>query len=168
MNPFNQGVLYNFFEVFCSSIPPSQNDFRKKVPNPSIQPRIVGGGFVSPLMGKAISDIEMGRKPVWDETARQDGDYDEPVSNDDGPDKEQGPNDADLSPDLSRNLYLPTEAERRDVLYSRRSSWGRRSGSLNISPEILALAAGVGDSRRATDVRDGSIPADTEHSRTSS
>lgn len=168
-NPFNKGVFANFFETFCSSIPQSKNDFRKKVPkDPSILPRIVGGGFVSPLMGKAISDIEMGRKPAWDEAAGQDVDFeDEHISNDDGPDKDQGPNDADVSPDLSRNL--PTEsAERRDVLYSRRSSWGRRSGSLNISPEILALAAGVGDSRRVTDGRHGNFPAETEQSQASS
>ncbi|PON77217.1 Zinc finger, DHHC-type, palmitoyltransferase [Parasponia andersonii] len=157
VNPFDKGIIENFLETFCSSIPSSKNNFRKKIPkDPSILPRIVGGGFVSPIMGKAISDIEMGRKPVWEEGAGHDGDYEEEhVSNDDGPDKDQGPNDADVSPDLSRNL--PTEStERRDVLYSRRSSWGRRSGSLNISPEILALAAaGVGDSRRVTDGRSG-------------
>lgn len=120
-------------------------------------------------MGKAISDIEMGRKPVWDEDAGHDGDYEEGhVSNDYGPDKDQGLNDTDVSPDLSRNL--PTEStERRDVLYSRRSSWGRRSGSLNISPEILALAAaGVGDSRRVTDGRSGNFPTETGQSQPNS
>ncbi|KAL5543834.1 hypothetical protein UlMin_007618 [Ulmus minor] len=153
VNPFDKGVIHNFRETFCSSIPQSKNNFRKMVPkDPSIQPRTVGSGFVSPLMGKAISDIEMGRKPAWDEAAGQDGDYEEEhnVSNDDGPDKDQGLNEADVSPDLSRNL--PTEStERRDVLYTRRSSWGRRSGSLSISPEILALASGIGDSRRVTE-----------------
>lgn len=171
VNPFNKGIFGNFIETFCSSIPSSKNNFRKKVPkDPSILPRIVGGGFVSPnpIMGKAIRDIEMGRKPVWDEGAGHDGDYEEEhASNDDGQDKDQGPNDADVSPDLSRNL--PTEStERRDVLYSRRSSWGRRSGSLNISPEILALAAsGVGDSRRV-DGRNGNFPTETGQSQPNS
>lgn len=116
-------------------------------------PRIVGGGFVSPVMDKAFGggDIEMGRKVVWDESAGPGGgggDYEDRPSS---ADKEQGPA-GDVSPDLSRNLPTESGAERRDVLYSRRSSWGRRSGSLNISPEILALAAaGVGDSRRVTE-----------------
>ncbi|XP_062115855.1 probable protein S-acyltransferase 7 [Humulus lupulus] len=163
VNPFNKGIFKNFLETFCSSIPSSRNNFRKMIPkDPSILPRIVGG-YGNPIMGKAINDIEMGRKPVWDEGAVHDGDYEEEhVSNDDGPDKDQGLHDADVSPDLSRNL--PTEStERRDVSYSRRSSWGRRSGSLNISPEILALAAaGVGDSRRVTEARSGtSFPSET-------
>jgi palmitoyltransferase ZDHHC9/14/18 len=170
VNPFNKGIFKNFLETFCSSIPSSKNNFRKKIPkDPSILPRIVGG-YENPIMGKAINDIEMGRKPVWDEGAVHNGDYEEEhVSNDDGPDKDQALHDADVSPDLSRNL--PTEStERRDVSYSRRSSRGRRSGSLNISPEILALAAaGVGDSRRVTEGRNGtSFPSETGQSRPNS
>ncbi|XP_015866954.3 probable protein S-acyltransferase 7 [Ziziphus jujuba] len=167
-NPYNKGVIENFKEVFCTSIPPSKNDFRKKVTKePFIAPRTVGGGFASPIMGKAISDIEMGRKPVWDEAARHGGDYEEHLSNDDVENKDQGPTEDDVSPDLSRSL--PTEsADRRDLLRPRRSSWGRRSGSLNISPEVLALAAGVGDSRRVNDGNSVSSSIETEKSQTNS
>ncbi|KZV54240.1 Glyoxal oxidase-related protein [Dorcoceras hygrometricum] len=31
-NPYNRGIVGNFLEVFCSSIPTSKNDFRAKVP----------------------------------------------------------------------------------------------------------------------------------------
>ena len=154
-NPFNKGVIENFMEVFCTSIPPSQNNFREKVP---INPAQVGNNFDGPVMGKAISDIEMGKKPGWDETARETGVYGGQFSNDDGEGKENGFSEADVSPDLSRTLPTESTESHSAALHpSRRSSWGRRSGSLNISPEVLAMAAGVGDSRRVSDRISGSF-----------
>ena len=32
---------------------------------PVLPARSVGAGFMSPSMGKAVDDIEMGRKTVW-------------------------------------------------------------------------------------------------------
>ncbi|KAI3699955.1 hypothetical protein L2E82_44565 [Cichorium intybus] len=64
-NPYNRGVLENFGEIFCTSILVSKNKFRALVPKePGLGTRPVGGGFVSPNMGKAVADIEMGRKAV--------------------------------------------------------------------------------------------------------
>lgn len=150
-NPHNKGVVDNFKEVFCSRIPPSKNNFRKKVPKePFIAPRTVGGGFVSPIMGKAICDIEMGRRPMWNEVgAGQGRDYEEHERNeayDDGENRmNEEDDDVSPGPDMSRRLPTESSTDRR------RSSWGRRSGSLTISPEVVALAAaGVGDSRRLT------------------
>lgn len=158
-NPFNKGVIENFMEVFCTSIPPSQNNFREKVP---INPAQVGNNFDGPVMGKAISDIEMGKKPGWDETARETGDYGGQFSNDDGEGKENGFSEADVSPDLSRTLPTESTESHSSALHpSRRSSWGRRSGSLNISPEVLAMAAGVGDSRRVSDRISGSFTSES-------
>ncbi|KAF2322931.1 hypothetical protein GH714_032142 [Hevea brasiliensis] len=52
-NPYNKGVVENFREIFCSSIPLSKNDFRVKVPRePALPTRPIGGGFMSPAMGK--------------------------------------------------------------------------------------------------------------------
>ncbi|PON95711.1 Zinc finger, DHHC-type, palmitoyltransferase [Trema orientale] len=31
VNLFDKGIIENFFETFCSSIPPSKNNFRKKI-----------------------------------------------------------------------------------------------------------------------------------------
>ncbi|KAM5571584.1 putative protein S-acyltransferase 7 [Rosa sericea] len=162
-NPFNKGVIENFMEVFCTSIPPSQNNFREKVPiNRAISLAQVGTNFDGPVMGKAISDIEMGKKPGWDEAARETGDYGGQFSNDDGDGKDNGFSEADVSPDLSRTLPTESTESHSAALHpSRRSSWGRRSGSLNISPEVLAMAAGVGDSRRVSDRISGNFTAET-------
>eukprot|EP00262_Sarcandra_glabra_P012993 TRINITY_DN3484_c0_g1_i1.p1 TRINITY_DN3484_c0_g1~~TRINITY_DN3484_c0_g1_i1.p1 ORF type:complete len:441 (+),score=47.40 TRINITY_DN3484_c0_g1_i1:182-1504(+) len=141
-NPYNKGVVENFKEIFFTSIPVSKNKFRARVAREpaGLQARSVGGGFISPSMGKTAGDLEMGRKPVWGET----GDFEGRLSNDDGLDNK----DSDASPDLSR--ALPTEGtEGRPGMHPRRSSWGRKSGSWEISPEVLALAAGVGESNRA-------------------
>ncbi|KAI3841827.1 hypothetical protein MKX03_032164 [Papaver bracteatum] len=148
VNPYNKGVANNFKDTFCNSIPPSKNKFRDLVPQESsLPPRTVsGGGFISPNMGKAVGDIEMGRKAGWAEAGAGLDDFEGRLSNTDGHDKDNGFGNA--SPDLSRTL--PTEnIEGRAPMHPRRSSWGRKSGSWEISPEVLALAAaGVGESNR--------------------
>ncbi|KAL6533517.1 putative protein S-acyltransferase 7 [Orobanche minor] len=65
-NPYNKGVTDNFKEIFFGPTPPSKNNFRVMVPKePPLPARSIAGGFVSPNMGKAVDDIEMGRKAVW-------------------------------------------------------------------------------------------------------
>ncbi|KAF8400020.1 hypothetical protein HHK36_015894 [Tetracentron sinense] len=162
-NPYNRGVVENFKEIFCISIPPSKNIFRAKVPQErGIPARTVGGGFISPNMGKAAGDIEMGRKPVWGEANIGIGDYDGRLSNDDALDNKDGGFD-DLSPDLSRNLPAGG-VEGRGAIHPRRSSWGRKSGSWEMSPEVLALAAGVGESNRLGSGSSGSLTAGNQQS----
>ncbi|KAF2311560.1 hypothetical protein GH714_024839 [Hevea brasiliensis] len=69
-NPFDKGLFQNFLEIFCSSIPPSKNNFRTKVcKEPEIPPRM--GSFVGANIEKSVGDIEMGRKPVLDDIARE-------------------------------------------------------------------------------------------------
>lgn len=144
-------------QVFCSSIPPSKNNFRAKV---SKDQRMVGS-LVSSNIEKSAVDIEMGRKPVWDDTAREAlDDYDRAIRNDDNLDEDGGL--ADISPDLSR-ILPPQGLEGRSVLHSRRSSMGRKSGSWEISPDVLALAAGVGESKRVTS---GNLTSETHQSQT--
>ncbi|CAN6713547.1 unnamed protein product [Malus baccata var. baccata] len=149
-NPFNKGTIKNFMEVFCTSISPSKNNFRAKVPKDPVLPAPVGTNFVSPVMGRAMSDIEMGRKPFWNDASGEMGDYEGQFSNDDGVNKGPRVSEADRSQDLSRSLRTES-TERHVASHPRRSSWGRRSGSIDIAPEVLAFAAGVGDSKRVTD-----------------
>lgn len=153
-NPYNKGVVDNFKEIFCTSISPSKNNFRERVPRePSLPPRMVGGGFISPNMGKAVGDIEAGRKQAWEESGPGVGDYDGQLSNDEGLDNKEGG-----SPDLSRSLPSESMEGGRGVMHPRRSSWGRKSGSWEISPDVLALAAaGAGDSNRIGSESSGSI-----------
>ncbi|XP_077212191.1 putative protein S-acyltransferase 7 [Tasmannia lanceolata] len=145
-NPYHRGLVENFKEIFFTSIPSSKNKFRARVPRePGLQPRSVGGGFISPNMGKTVGDLEMGRKPTWREAGAGVGDFEQGLNNDGLDNKEGGFDDA--SPDLSQGL--PVESmEGRAGIHPRRSSWGRKSGSWEISPEVLALAAGVGESNR--------------------
>ncbi|KAK6924627.1 Palmitoyltransferase, DHHC domain, partial [Dillenia turbinata] len=135
-NPYNNGVIENFKEVFFSKIAPSKNKFRAKVRKELQIPALtVSGGFVSPNMGKGVGDIEMGRKPVWREEREQS--FDDSIEKD------------DVSADISKDG--PSECtEGHAAVHPRRSSWGRKSGSWDVSPDILAVAAGVGESKRLT------------------
>lgn len=133
-NLHNRGVVENFKQIFCISIPPSKHNFRAMVERePVIPPRVVGSNFASPNIGKPMGDDNtvMGRKPIWDEDEEQ-------LSNDDGP---QDVEFAEVSPNLSGAVHAE-EREGRGILHPRRSSWGRRSGSWDMPPEVL------GDSNR--------------------
>ncbi|XP_022738243.1 probable protein S-acyltransferase 7 isoform X2 [Durio zibethinus] len=144
-NPFNKGVIENFMEIFCTGIPPSKTNFRAKIPKePAISPRTVRGGFISPNKGKAIGDIEMGRKPVWDEALGEIGD-DEGQLSGDSTDKDSRLPDVSLH--LSRILPLENTEGHGVMHHPRRSSWGRNSERWDISPGILPLSR-VGESKR--------------------
>ncbi|XP_010926776.1 probable protein S-acyltransferase 7 isoform X2 [Elaeis guineensis] len=152
-NPYNKGVVVNFKEIFFTSIPPSKNKFRARVPyEQGLQARSLSGGFISPNMGKLVGDLEMGRKPVtWDEarTGTDVNDLQAGLSDTNILDDKNGAL-GDISPDLSREV-LPTERfEGRAAFHPRRSSWGRTSGSWEMSPEVLAPAAGDGESNGAS------------------
>lgn len=136
--------MQNFGEIFYSSIPPSKNKFRAEVPRESgLPPRSVGGGFVSPNMGKAVDDIEMGRKAVWgdvgDALDHREGQlpYTDSVNKDGGL--------GEMSPEIRTTVE---EGDRVGIHHPRRSSWGRKSGNWEMSPEVLALASRVGEANR--------------------
>ena len=138
-NPYNKGVLNNFKEIFCISISPSKNNFRAMVPRePALPTRSVGGGFMNQNIGKAGEDIEMGRKTVWDMGAGMD-DNGAPINDDRVTIK-----DGELSPEIRTTV----DDSDRAGMHPRRSSWGRKSGSWEMSPEVLALAARVGEPNR--------------------
>ncbi|OWM71410.1 probable protein S-acyltransferase 7 [Punica granatum] len=166
-NPYNKGVVQNFQEIFCTSIAPSKNDFRAFVPRePALPTRPVGGGFMSPNMGKPVEDIEMGRKAVWGDMnsgldlGEGHININERVSIKDG---ELG--EVAVSPEIRTNVE--ESGERVGIHHPRRSSWGRKSGSWEASPEVQALAAKLGESNRVigSSSSGGSLrhPDDTRH-----
>ncbi|CAL9765717.1 unnamed protein product [Musa acuminata subsp. burmannicoides] len=149
-NPYNRGVVENFKEIFFTSIAPSKNKFRARVPREQgFQPRSSGGGFMSPNMGKAVGDIEMGRKPVtWDElrAVTQVGDLEEGLSNRNIVDDKDGEL-GEVSPDLSREVLASGSVEVQATTHHRLSSWGR-GRSWETTPEVQAVAAAVGETSR--------------------
>ncbi|XP_058103046.1 probable protein S-acyltransferase 7 [Magnolia sinica] len=147
-NPYNRGVVQNFKEIFFTSIPPSKNKFRARVPlEQGLQSHSAGGGFVSPNMGKAVGDLEMGRKATWGEAGAGMSNFEGGFNGNGLDNKDAGFGDA--SPDLSQTEIPMEGMEARAGIHPRRSSWGRKSGSWEISPDVLALAAGVGESNRS-------------------
>ncbi|KAF2322929.1 hypothetical protein GH714_032132 [Hevea brasiliensis] len=140
-NPYNKGVVENFREIFCSSIPLSKNDFRVKVPRePALPTRPIGGGFMSPNMGKAVDDIEMGRKTVWGDMGAMADHGEGQLTNND----RMNIKDGELS-EVSPDVMTAVKEGNRGGIHPRRSSWGRESRSWDMSPEVLALAARVGE-----------------------
>ncbi|KAH9705530.1 putative protein S-acyltransferase 5 [Citrus sinensis] len=139
VNPYNKGVIKNFMEVFCTSIPTSKNNFRAKIPKePAITSRRISGGFTSPNIRKPVSDIEMGRKLAWGEAVREADGSEGRTNNDDNVDKLGGSADH-VTADLSR-ILPPEGMEGRSISHHRRSSWGIKSGSWDISSETFASA----------------------------
>ncbi|KAL1314590.1 hypothetical protein HN51_041402 [Arachis hypogaea] len=158
-NPYNKGFLNNFKEIFCTSIPPSKNDFRALVPNePALPTRSVGGGFMNQNMGKAGEDIEMGRKTVWGDMGAGIDHSEGPLNNERTTVKEGEL--GDLSPEIRTTV---DETADRAGLHPRRSSWGRKSGSWEMSPEVLALAARVGEPNRVGGGSSSSLTNENRH-----
>lgn len=113
--------------------------------------RTGGGGFMSPNMGKAVEDIEMGRKTVWGDMGTG-ADHFEGQLNNDRMNVKEGEL-GEVSPDI--RTTVDDAAERGG--HPRRSSWGRKSGSWEMSPEVLALAARVGEPNRVAGSTSGSF-----------
>ncbi|KAH7847578.1 hypothetical protein Vadar_027753 [Vaccinium darrowii] len=144
-NPYNKGVVQNFKEIFCTSISPSKNNFRAKVPKEAGLPgRPSGAGFVSPNMGKS-GDIEMGRKAVWGDVGAGLDRCEGQLRGNDGLDIKDNRLVGEMSPDIRTAV---DERDRVGIHHGRRSSWGRKSGNWEMSPEVLALASRVGEQNR--------------------
>ncbi|KAH6781837.1 DHHC-type zinc finger family protein [Perilla frutescens var. hirtella] len=143
-NPYNKGLLLNFKEIFCGSIPPSKNNFRAKAPKEAaLQSRSVAGGFDSPNMGKAGDDIEMGRKGVWGDVGAVLDQHEGQFSDNDGLNNKSG-GLGGMSPEI-RSTVDEGEGGRAGI----HSSWGRKGGNWERSPEILALASRMAEANRA-------------------
>lgn len=147
-NPYNKGVIENFMEVFFTSIPPSKNKFREKVQKePEIQPRVIGGSFSGPNMEKPTGDIEAGRKPVSEDSSTVLREVEGDFGNDDRVNRHS--EFAEEFPDL--NIL-----QGRSIMHPRRSSSGGRSRSLEIPPDVVAMASEAGHSNRVSGGDNGS------------
>ncbi|KAG6488499.1 hypothetical protein ZIOFF_049742 [Zingiber officinale] len=148
-NPYNKGIVENFKEIFCTSIPPSKNNFRARVSHEQgLQPRSSIGGFMSPNVGKAVGDIEMDRKPVtWDElrAVTQVGENEEGLSSRNMMDDKDGEL-SEPSPNLSREAFTGG-MEVQPTRHHRRSSWGR-GGSWETAPDFHAVASAAREMSR--------------------
>ncbi|MBA0876888.1 hypothetical protein Goshw_008587 [Gossypium schwendimanii] len=100
------------------------NKWRAKVPREPVLPTRPGD-FMSPNMGNVVGDIEMGRKGECVNVKE---------------DKL-----GELTPETSTADDMGDHAG----IHPRRSNWGRKSGSWEMSSEVVSLAARVGDSNRA-------------------
>ncbi|XP_041004211.1 probable protein S-acyltransferase 7 [Juglans microcarpa x Juglans regia] len=160
-NPYNKGVVENIKEIFYTSIAPSKNNFRAKVPRETGLPaRSVGGGFMSPNMGKAVEDIEMGRKTVWGDMGAGVDHCEGQLGNNERVNIKDGEL-GEISSDVRMMVEDPGE---RSAIHPRRSSWGRKSGSWEMSPEVLALAARVGEPNRNGGSSSGGLTTENRHS----
>lgn len=124
---------------------------------PGLPGRSVGGGFISPNMGKAVEDIEMGRKAAaWgDVGAGADHCEGQIYNNDTLNIKDNNSGLGEISPDV--RTTIEEMGELGGGVHPRRSSWGRKSGSWEMSPEVLALAARVGEPNRGGGSSSGSL-----------
>ncbi|ESQ46850.1 hypothetical protein EUTSA_v10027785mg [Eutrema salsugineum] len=131
-NPHNKGVVDNFKEIFYSAIPPSKNNFRAMVPReaPVMMPsRSAVGGFMSPNMGRANDEIEMGRKGVW--AMAEHGDDKNGNNN-----ERFHVNEHELG-ELSSGVRTEVDDDAR----TDRPNIPPRHASWEMSPEVMALAA---------------------------
>ncbi|CAI8583881.1 unnamed protein product [Vicia faba] len=118
VNPYNKGVIENFKEVFFSSIPPSKNNFRSKVPVPKELSESSRRNGVDTVMIPAYNEVDDMEKHYKDEEYGKGGDLSE------------------TSVDLSRMLH--TERGQREVAsFLKHSLWERSSKKWEVNPEIL-------------------------------
>lgn len=105
----------------------------------------MAAGFVSPSMGKGTDDIEMGRKATWGGEFATGLEPNEAQIDDNDILNMKDSGLEEASPDIRTHVDEHTE---RAVAHPRRASWGRQSGNWEMSPEVLALAARVGEQNR--------------------
>lgn len=141
--------MNNFLEVFCTKVKPSRNNFRAFVqeevqrppPLPSqreVEPDDLGGDQRS----KVEDDLEIGEDLLKISQRRNIEEIDEDIRSrgSNGPPHNNSSEGGDSV--LGSDHRAPTI--RSDA---RHSSWGRRSGSWEIAPEVLGNAANVTESR---------------------
>ncbi|PNX95801.1 putative S-acyltransferase [Trifolium pratense] len=129
VNPYNKGVVENFKEIFFSSIPPSKNNFRSKVPIPKES--------TESSRRRGVDTLTM---PVYNEGDQVEKDYK-------GEEYGKGSELSDTSVDLSN--MLDTESGQRQVAsFLRQSLWERSSRKWEVTPEVLDEIHEDGESKQ--------------------
>lgn len=127
-NPYNRGTIDNFKEIFCVPIPPSKNDFRAKIPiEPIVPPRR--------YLPETMDHMMMSRKEANGDD-RHDGQLSQLRDNNRFNTKDGGL--GELSPEVRSTV---DESDR----VGTHSSWGRKSGSWEMSPEVVSLSSRMGE-----------------------
>ncbi|OIW15388.1 hypothetical protein TanjilG_25396 [Lupinus angustifolius] len=132
VNPFNKGVGYNFKEIFCSTIPPSKNNFRSKVTiqkDPSDSSQRKGVESLRSLMRKTRGDLELGRS-VYNEVYEKQNDSKDGFTSEDV--VGNGSGFSDISVELIKMLHMEG-GEREVASFLRDSLWERSSRRRNLS-----------------------------------
>lgn len=146
MNVYDRGCLSNFVEVFCTKIKPSRNNFRALVQEEA--PRTT----LPPTRETDMGDVGEDRRMKVEDDLEIGGDILK---------LSQRHNIEDIEADIrSRGSDVPhhNSSEADSVLGSdrrattvqadtRNSSWGRRSESWEIAPEVLGMNSTVTESR---------------------
>ncbi|KAJ6774050.1 ZINC FINGER DHHC DOMAIN CONTAINING PROTEIN [Salix purpurea] len=149
INVYNLGCFDNFLEVFCTKVKPSRNNFRaffeeevqQRPTLPSTQETDVEDSVGDPR-SKVEDDLDIGEDILKISQRRNVEEIDEDICSrgSNAPPR----NTSEVDSALSSDHRAPTI--RSDT---RHSSWGRRSGSWEIAPEILANST-VTESRAYT------------------
>ncbi|XP_022773421.1 protein S-acyltransferase 8-like isoform X2 [Durio zibethinus] len=137
INVYNRGCPSNFLEVFCTKIKPSKNNFRafvqEEVPRhtlPSTQEAEVEDRGGDPR-SKVEDDLEIGEDLKKISQRRNIEEIDEDIRSRGS----NGPPHTTLEVDFVLGSDRQAPTIRSDT---RHSSWGRRSGSWEIAPDVLA------------------------------
>lgn len=147
VNPYNKGVIENFKEIFCSSIPRSKNNFRSKVPIPKESSESSRRQGVDTLMiRKTAGDLELGSQS-YNEVDEAEKYYKDGFVIDEEYGK--GSDLSDTSVDLSRMLHTE-QGQRQLVSFVRQSMWERSSRKEDITPEVLDQIHEAGESKQIT------------------
>ncbi|CAA7404470.1 unnamed protein product [Spirodela intermedia] len=143
VNVHDRGCLNNFLEVFCSGIKPSRNEFRahvqKEAPAGGGAAREVEDDFAGEPRAKVEDDLELGGDLLKISQRL----YDEETVDEFGARSSNGLRGgaaaaAILEAEFAGGLEAAPPVHRPET---RNSSWGRRSSSWDISPDILAMKA---------------------------
>lgn len=148
-NVFDQGCMPNFLEVFCTTVPPSRNKFRACVeemvpkPPPTAEFGIeVEDDSAGNRRAKVEDDLDIGGDllKISQRRTYEEADVEMGVVR-----HSNGQTAIESEFDIEDDSGGPAPGPRSHV---RNSSWGRRSGSWEISPEILAVSSSDNDNSR--------------------
>ncbi|KAJ6834369.1 protein S-acyltransferase 8-like isoform X2 [Iris pallida] len=135
-NVYNRGCISNFLEVFCSRVKPSRNKFRAFVqeepplPPPTSRYREPELESTNEPRSKVEDDLEIGGELLKISRRRNSTEVDEELRGR----SSNGMHSVASEAELNMGSETQHATSRPEV---RNSSWGRRSGSWEISPDTL-------------------------------
>jgi len=157
VNPYNLGAVRNFREILCRKIPPSKTDFRAKAERDASRQMVdisSNTGYeddTGNFRTKIGADVETGGTSSTGEhnlalESKEELPSQPNNGHDIGLDIKEGYEDA-----FTRAIGQPLSIDGSDTrsgAHPRQSSWGRKSESWEISPDLLAMGSGVRESGR--------------------